>query len=140
MSYQSERDDFIGRLAKAGIGISIIRGILSNAQTIQRLAVAQCNGDYPADNGEGQSVTCPQCEQGWRGRDTLKRYQGKGDPVCPDCRATRRIVDLMAGTGYEAVCSGDPRGYTVRLFLADSTREDRDSGRAAYIGVPVRDR
>lgn len=146
MSYQRDRDDFFAHMIKAGMGADTIRLLLRHANTIQRLAVAQCNGDYPYDNGQRRTVECDGCGSG-TAPDALKRYKGidpeQGDghaprKYCPDCRTTARIKALVAGSGFMAECSGDPRGWCVKLYTADSTREDRDSGRARSIGVPAR--
>jgi len=54
-SYYRDRDEFIVKMTKAGLDIEAIRALLRLATTIQRLAVAQCNGDYPADNGQRET-------------------------------------------------------------------------------------
>ena len=47
MSYQHERDEFISRASKEGLDLPTITKLLKYASALQRLAVAQCNGDWP---------------------------------------------------------------------------------------------
>lgn len=67
MSYQSEREDFITRLVTEGdVGDRILaRQLMRRATTLHRLSEAQCNGDWPADNGERKVIPCPLCESCW---------------------------------------------------------------------------
>ncbi len=52
MSRQNDRDQFIAEATQAGLHVSQARSLLRYAATLQRLAEAQCNGDWPADNGQ----------------------------------------------------------------------------------------
>jgi hypothetical protein len=47
MSYQRERDEFIAKAVSEGLTLDVTRRLLRYASTLQRLAVAQCNGDWP---------------------------------------------------------------------------------------------
>lgn len=122
MSYQRERDAFIARLAAIGIPSEVSRKFLREAATIERLAVAACNGDWPCDNGERKVNFCAKCEGGY----VPSQLNGTG--VCPSCRAEQRVSALAKAHGIAADCQGDPRGYTTQLILADGST----------VGVPVR--
>ena len=117
----SEREQAIVGLTRLGISEWDLRAILRDARTLARLAEAQCNGDWPADNGQRDSAYCGTagsagCGSGWhpsvlKGRDKL----------CPDCRASTRIVARLApyapqGIGVEL--AGDPRGFVVKVWGA----------------------
>lgn len=126
-----DRDIFIAEGTKAGLSMYQMHGLLRVAKTIERLAEAQCNGDFPADNGRRHVEEC-QCGQRW----CPSVFKGKPN-LCPDCRATLKAEALVKDSGLIAECSGDPRGYTLKLYPANSTRQQRDSGAARYIGVPT---
>ena len=61
MSYQHDRDQFLVQVGQ-DLGLDTATKLLRHATTLQRLAVAQCNGDYPCDNGERKVIPCPLCE------------------------------------------------------------------------------
>ena len=102
------RDQFIADATRAGITVSDARSLLSKAATLQRLAEAQCNGDWPAANGERPVVPCPRCELFWS-RSVIK---SKG---CPDCRTSDRVTALLAPYGFTPDFAGDPRGYVLTI-------------------------
>jgi hypothetical protein len=133
MSYQRERDEFIATMAMAGVSTKEARRLLRWAATLDRLAVAQCNGDWPADNGERLVKPCPECELRWD-PSTIK----KGG--CPDCRATAHARAALKGTGIVPVFSGDPRGNVVTLTIACFPTGEKPGHRyeTRTIGIPVR--
>lgn len=139
MTYTRERENFIARMARenalAGARTAHVDTykILRYASTLQRLAVAQCNGDYPADNGERKVVPCPECGSGF-----VRSSFRKG--VCPDCRTSQLVRDALAGTAFKPVFGGDPRGAVLRLAPIGATAADIDSGRERGIYVPARER
>lgn len=49
----------------AHVAADLGRKLMRHASTLQRLAVAQCNGDWPADNGQRKTAACPLCESSW---------------------------------------------------------------------------
>lgn len=130
MGYQAERDEYMAIMAREGLALDKARRLLSLTQTAHRLAVARCNGDWPADNGERPSVACPECGCGWV-PSTIKG--GK----CPDCRNEAAIRALLEGTGFEPICAGDPRGAVVKV-KAPSGHSNSWGGEG--ICVPVRER
>jgi hypothetical protein len=133
MSYQNERDQFIVHATRAGLSLDQTRGLLRHASTLQRLAVAQCNGDYPADNGERKVSECPICASLW----VPATIKAAG---CPDCRAARRVRAVLEGSPLEPEFHGDPRGAVLRLYLSTTPQADRGSGRERGIYVPARER
>jgi acetone carboxylase gamma subunit len=114
------RDEFIAEATQAGITWEDARAILSKAKTLQRLAEAQCNGDWPADNGERETKECERCGCFWH-PSVIKRNG------CPDCRTQDKVKAILGR--YAPVIQpdfqGDPRGCVVKLITP--TRE---------IGVP----
>ena len=117
MSRQRAREDFITRCAKRGIPVEAARKFLRYARTLHRLAEAQCNGDWPADNGERLVNPCTECEGLWAPSVLLK---GKR---CPDCRTerlARQLCSYLDGAvmqGFEARFRGDPRGSVLQLRI-----------------------
>lgn len=112
---------FIAAMQREGMPVSVARLILRHANTYQRLAVRECNGD---DWQSGDLVPCPSDERA---------------PSCPICdgthgrhdRVTRSsvrmgrcqaliqqiVADVWAPVKYPVVFSGDPRGACVRLVV-----------------------
>lgn len=164
MSYQREREDFITRLVTEGdIGDRILaRQLMRRATTLHRLSEAQCNGDWPADNGDRKVIPCPLCESHWvpsvilggrfaREAHRLARVStptnvaaltiaanGQPQKACPDCRITAAVQLLLDGTRWQPYFQGDPRGWPLQLHPRGTSREDMESGRSRGIGVPVR--
>lgn len=162
MGYSTDRSEFIARVAVAmaesspSHAVNVAHKLLRHASTLQRLAVAQCNGDYPADNGRRAVIACPLCESGWvpsaivggplaRAAWDARRPDRLGDPIgyraCPDCRISAAIRAIVREhlPMYQPVFSGDPRGYVVKLAPVQASRADIDSGRAPTIAIPGRE-
>ena len=145
-SYAREREDFLVTMQAEGMHPDIARRILRHANTIQRLSVAECNGDWPCDNGERAVKPCTRCEAGYvvssMFRDhSAPKVQGPGESrawwiplVCPNCRAQERITALCAtarttGEGGVVYCftpvfQGDPRGACVKLTVPSGKTDD----------------
>lgn len=146
MSYTRERDQFIATATRAGLSINQATALLRYASTLQRLAVAQCNGDYPCDNGERKVIPCPKCESGYV-PSAIKgsTYLARGIKACPDCRTAAAVQIVLSDIDVEhkrlvPVFGGDPRGAVLRLFTSDTSASDIDSGRERGIYVPARER
>lgn len=157
MSYQRERDYFMAQVAPV-LGVPNARALLACATTLQRLAEAQCNGDWPCDNGERKVVPCPLCEsyyvpsqiQGgalarlaWRTVKVGAETWTQGKPAqperaCPDCRTEARAQSLVEGSPYQVVTQGDPRGAVLSLYERSASRESIENGTARRIYVPTR--
>ena len=125
---------------------------MRHASTLQRLAAAQCNGDWPADNGVRPTEECPLCSSHWvpsaicggKLADTAARDAGQYPLVriaCPACRTAAAIRAIVRESlpMFQPVFTGDPRGYVVRLTPATATHEDIDTGRAPMVYVPGRE-
>ena len=92
------------------------------AATHDRLAEAECNGDWPCDNGERKVLTCSRCGAGYvraAMRQTKTRHTGDGcfvvQFVCQSCRTEDLISTACRENGIGVEFQGDPRGWTVKL-------------------------
>ena len=144
MNYQKERDEFIATMTAEGLPVPEIRLMLRYASTLNRLAIAQCNGDWPADNGERKTEVCQDCGIGWV-PSSFKRIphitESKGGRtyykrVCHDCR-TSALVKANLPMGYTAVIGGDPRGCVLKIKVPSGRTNDWSR---EGICVPVRER
>lgn len=123
MSYKKDREEFIARIVKElptenmGDALRFARAILRNAATHGRLAVAQCNGDWPADNGERKVKECDECGSCY----VPSSFRGG---VCPDCNVERRIKKQCEQFSIVPIFQGDPRGCTVKLKLPSGYTDD----------------
>ena len=117
-------------LPDRGLGevVDLARTLRRAGTTLQRLAEAQCNGDWPADNGERIVRACGVCECLWVPA-VLKAQLDRG-MVCQECRLQDRITKLLAGYGMVPIFNGDPRG-AVFLVIPPSYAE-RNAGRAVH--------
>lgn len=145
MSHQHDRDLFIREATLAGLALADTLKLMRYATTLQRLAEAQCNGDWPYDNGERKVTPCPQCEAGCvpsafktATYDNAASAGTWTQKVCPDCYAQNKVIRLLAGSAYRPVFGGDPRGAVLRLVPVNTTHEDEQSGRVRGIYVPAR--
>ena len=118
---RKERERFIHEATKAGLSLDIARKLLSIGATLHRLAEAQCNGDWPADNGQRATKPCPECEGLWVPSTILRGG-------CPDCRAQARTVRLLAGSAWKPVFGGDPRGAVLSVYPVEAVEADIQSG------------
>ena len=119
MSRQREREEFLVALAKEGVPMERELGwaLLRYARTLHRLAEAQCNGDWPADNGQRPTAACHVC-------DSLWAPEAIRDQKCPDCRTKAAVRQLLDGTGIEPIFSGDPREAVLKLRLPSGRTND----------------
>jgi hypothetical protein len=150
MSRQQDRDRLVAQLARElpdrGLGevVELARTLLRAGATLQRLAEAQCNGDYPYDQGNyrtkgtpEQYAQCDRCETGVR-TSHLKRYRYgphfKGPKpkclLCPDCWLQDRMKALLHEYSMVPIFNGDPRG-AVFLVIPPSYAE-RNAGRDVH--------
>lgn len=115
MSYQEDRDEFVGVIvdevsAKGGISIKAVdlaRLILRNAATIQRLAVEACNREL--SRGEERQ----------------------------DANTVKRIVDACEPWDIKPRFNGNPRGSVVKLLLPSGRWNSWGGDENGYC-VPVR--
>lgn len=163
MSYQRERDEFLLIAQQEGLSYDVATKLLRYAQTLHRLAVAQCNGDWPADNGERKVEFCPECESGFVRssfkKSSFKTVDNKPIRICPDCR-TQELVQVSLGAmehvkkdnglhamntslkdcdcmKFKPLFGGDPRGCVLKIQVPSG--RTNDWGKEG-ICVPVRDR
>lgn len=119
MTTRRERERTIAELSKAGIDYHVITKLLRYGTTLHRLAEAQCNGDWPCDNGERKVKPCSRCQGLWV-PSSLKR---KG--LCPDCRTEDLIRDTCTQVGLVPDINGDPRGAVLCVKLPGQGEHDR---------------
>lgn len=161
MSYQRERDQFLVQFAlkvdspaiqQGPGGVELARKLLRSATTLHRLAEAQCNGDWPFDNGQRETVPCSRCEAGTAPaalRMVKIRYDlagQSGQPhampaelTCPDCRMQDQVRKALHGSGWLPFFQGDPRGCVLWLHPDDGQAGERYTGNHPLaIAVPGR--
>lgn len=134
MNYQREREDFIVAMAREGMPASVARLIMRHANTVQRLAVAECNGDWSCDNGERKVEFCGPCGAGY----VESAMRGKGPArMCQSCATGARLKALLSECHGFAVAElgGDPRGACVKLRVPSGKTDD---GGKIGICVPTR--
>lgn len=117
MSYQSDRDLFVGTLAaefsggKNGVlphdSVALARLILRNAATIEQHAVDLCNREV------------------------------SGDEVAANLPAANRIRAACEPWGITPRFSGDPRGSVVKLLLPSGRWNSADGKKDGFC-VPTR--
>jgi len=107
------REQTIVSLTKHGVSLDDERRALRQAATLQRLAEAQCNGDWPADNGQRETKLCEHCGLAWHPSAFSK------DGRCVDCRTEARSATLAAKYGAKAITQGDPRGCVLSWRFED---------------------
>ncbi len=138
MSHKTDREQLVAQLARELPERSLYQVVelarkLSRAgATLQRLAEAQCNGDWPADNGERRVVPCQVCEGSWVPA-VLKHATINGERVplvCPDCRAQSKVKALLAEYGMLAIFGGDPRGPVLKVI--PPSYAERNAGRDEF--------
>lgn len=123
---QRDRAAFIHQAGAEGMPIDVARKLLRYGATLHRLAEAQCNGDWPADNGTdvyGQREECARCHTLWRGRMVTLRTSVSAERVCADCR-TSNAAKTLVGTlpGWSAETQGDPRGAVLTVVAPSGRR------------------
>jgi hypothetical protein len=84
--------------------------------TVNRLACAICNGDWPADNGTGDIWICPSCEYAWRTRTPKNRPER----ACPWCKTLQDATEIATEVGAHSHHAGDPRGSTLWLVWPET--------------------
>jgi hypothetical protein len=148
MTRQREREEFIAVMVKEGVPLAVTRKVLRYSATLQRLAEAQCNGDYPADNGERKVVPCSRCEAQWTRGSMVQDHTAPTRPmpcgdgetrrpneayergsyyvplICKDCRTADLVTAAVAPYGITPIFQGDPRGAVVKLRVPSGYTND----------------
>lgn len=118
MTYQDEREHFVATMIQEGMCVETAQYIMRRANTIQRLNAAECNGDYPCDNGERKVKPCSKCESGYVPSSLSKHGR------CPNCRAQEHIERILKTTAFKPVFQGDPRGSCVKIAVPSGKYDD----------------
>ena len=103
MTYEKERERFIGEAEAAGLAPETALALLRYSTTLQRLAEAQCNGDYPADNGDGSANYCG-AVRALKGGYLCACGQAvaKHDPKCSRCGVDWPLSRVGCGSMWKA--------------------------------------
>lgn len=113
------REEFIARLSRDrdALPLETLRRLLRHAATLQRLAEAQCNGDWPYENGtpERLTVTCPGCEGSWV-PSSFARRPGKVFALLSQQGTAIPETALTA----DELGAGDPDALARQLAPADA--------------------
>ena len=108
------REQTIAQLSREQVPYETIIKLLRYGTTLHRLAEAQCNGDWPCDNGERKVSPCARCESLY-----VRSVLLKGG-LCPDCRTEDLIKTTCVAVGLIPIIQGDPRGA---VLLVSKTEE-----------------
>ena len=140
MSRQRDRDTLIAQLSRELPDRSLYevtdlaRRLLRAGTTLQRLAEAECIGDWPCDNGKRAVHFCDRCQAGYVRSAMTKIRETPADSrpgglrlLCQSCRLQDRVTLLCAEYGLTPIFSGDPRG-AVFLVIPPSYAA-RNAGR-----------
>lgn len=115
MSYTRDRDEFIARVMTMAGGTrtpSTSHHVIHVARKLMPLNLERLQPD-----GRKDVRACPECRTQAALRATVRDYLSQ----------------------YQAVFSGDPRGYVVRLAPAAATTADIDAGRVPLVCIPGRE-
>ena len=144
MSYHQEREEFIIRVIKEGLGYDAAKRLLREATKINRLAELACSSEA----ADRDRVPCPgikgksPCLCDWPGWTVHDPGVHSDIPRIrlQDHRAGQRAVAAVPA-GWSVLTAGDPRGYTLRVI--PPSYAERNAGRDRFnldsIGVPARE-
>lgn len=125
MSYQKEREEFIARMV-AAFGesqLANIRLLLRHAKTHGNLAEAECNG--PGD--WVHRIPYPQAGEIIEAFE--KRIEKRQEQI------EKRIKAICEKIGCRVETGGDPRGYTIKVFLPNGAYNTWGGAESGW-GVP----
>jgi len=118
MNLTKERQEFVALMLRERVPVDVARAVMRHAATIQRLAAAACNGDYPCDNGERTVKPCSRCEAGY----VPSALTPAG--LCSSCRHADAITRLLTPFNVKPSFQGDPRGACVKLIAPSGYTND----------------
>ncbi len=129
---QKEREDFLLAMQREGVPADVARKVLRHAASIQRLAVAECNGDDWRDpRGPRHHVLSAAVAQTTCGEDITadmrmptRRWTNVSCSSCKSVKHERRIARVLAPFNVSPVCQGDPRGACVKLRVPSGRTDD----------------
>ena len=139
MSYQSERDSFIARMAREGLSLDATLVLLRCATSMQRYAELVCSSEA----ADRDRVPCPQARNA---KDAcLCDYTSDEHHDVPriavlDWRTEVRAEKVLPA-GWTLDTQGDPRGYVLRVIPPSyaGRNQGKDRFNRDAIGVPARD-
>lgn len=106
MGYAKDRDEFISIMTGEGLSLEVTRKLLRYAQTLHRLAVAQCNGDWPYNGDRDRPMRDNTTEaDGYASKaagDRRERWD-KRYTVCPKCEASGVAKSAMKRSHFMTV-------------------------------------
>lgn len=111
MSYQKERERFIAQMSSK-LSLTEILYLLKSANTYQRLAVRECNGD---DDLRNEFTACPLRKNEIKGIcicDGTEKHERVTKSAAKMYRLEQRLRDLF---GARVEFQGDPRGCTLKF-------------------------
>ncbi len=125
-SYGKARDEFIKVAQRNGINRESARRFLRLANSHARIQVAICNG--PGDYVN--RVPYPRAGEIYAEHEVLCARREE--------RVEKQIKRLAEECNVKVDCGGDPRGFTVKLFLPDGSYNSWGGKESGY-GVPTRE-
>ena len=137
--YDAERSAFVAEVVARGMSDADAEGIARDANTVQRWAVMECNGEVEAESVKGPDGEWVETGR-WvhpynvAGPGPIK-YAKIGRPSGPhaEARIRRRIAAM--GAGWEVETSGDPRWCCVKVKAPGLCG---NCGNGEWYAVPVR--
>ena len=105
MTTTKERDQFVINANKEGLDLATIHKLLRYATTLQRLAVAQCNGDWPY-NGDRDRPSCSCAFIDHQHGDSCVKEKARFDAQfteCPKCE-TSGVSKSSLRTSSDPAC------------------------------------
>lgn len=138
MSYQMERDHFIGLMVREGLSVTAAQKLLRCATSMQRYAELACSSEA----ADRDRVPCPASRKP-EAPCLCDLYEGQHQDIpritLQDHQAEQRAAKVLPD-GWELDTQGDPRGYVLRVI--PPSYAERNKGRDKFnrdvIGVPTR--
>lgn len=118
-SRAKDRAEFAALMLAEGVPVDVSFTLMRHAATLHRLAEAQCNGDWPADNGERKVKPCPKCEQCW-----VPSFFSTRTGVCRECGLNARLELILSPYNCEPIFQGDPRGSVFKVKVPSGRTND----------------
>ena len=113
-----EKYEFERICREENIPLEVASKLMRAEATLHRLAEAQCNGDYPADNGQRKVKQCPKCESCW----VPSFFTAKG--ICRECSLTEHVEALCKKHNIIPRFGGDPRGAVLIIKVPSGRTND----------------
>lgn len=125
MSYEMERENFLLAMQAEGMPPEIARRILRHANTYQRQAINECNGDGPSrlkDDGARKNANVLWArEQQARAERLTAQWCDKAGLAWEAADPLHRSVITIP---FSPIFQGDPRGACVKLKVPSGKTDD----------------